>query len=129
MVKYLSPDLYRDIFYNDPDAKLVIKVVRNDEDVVSDYIILNANDAFEKSMGTTRAEIVNQPISQLNPSTEKVWFKILDDILDPDKPNHHRQHIKLFEFRYLFQGYLLEEDFIVLEFIEISDVYNPGDDI
>jgi len=92
--------LFRSLFNNLTDIFIIFEVVKDNDDIIVDYIYKDVNPTFEMKMGSTKAEVIDKKLStkpgifqQLNPlfqlsiiagqpQQDRLYIQSLDSFFD-----------------------------------------------
>ncbi len=71
----LDPSLYKNLFESMQDGLVIAELTFNEKGQAQDYRFLDANTAFEKHTGLTKAAIAGRTASSVFPGVDLSWIR------------------------------------------------------
>ena len=85
------------LFHNMINGAVHLSLIMNKKKQISDFIVLDANSAWEKFTGRTRAEIVGGRMRKLFPGMDPRLFAIAQQVVQDKKGRYFEYYSRLFD--------------------------------
>ncbi len=101
-----SEERYRALFEGIQEGFSLVRILRGDDGRAVDLEYLDANPAFERTMGRTREQIIGHTGRELLPNLTQEWLEVFDRVEQTGEPAHQtsysksiQKHFEAFLFR------------------------------